>query len=227
MPLGWRSETRQIVACTGSALNERVISTSRTNRWCCHRRRLAPHDTGEPHIVNVDVLGEPATSAPGDVRPDDSRVPRPVSPREPSGMEDLTQRMCSRCHHRSHAISPCASERPRHRRRHLPSRNPEGSTDRFEETRTSRPRPTNRSPPISTVQLERSRDADLRAVRDNRRPKRATRTHPLLAPATSGPKPFDHRCSHRARSSRLPRMAHDGHTVHADHRHEGSRHDDG
>ena len=89
-----------------------------------------------------------------------------------------------------------------------PEPKPGGIHRPLRETRTSRPRPTNRSPLVSTVQLERSRDADLRAVRDNCRPKRATRAHPLFAPATSGPKPFDHRCSRRARSRRLPRMAH-------------------
>jgi hypothetical protein len=57
--------------------------------------------------------------------------------------------MRSRCRHRSRAIPPCASERPRHCRRHRPSRNPGGSTDRSEESRTSQPRPTNRSPPMS------------------------------------------------------------------------------
>lgn len=142
-------------------------------------------------------------------------------------MEYLTERMRSRCHHRSHAIPPCASERPRHRRRHRPSRNPDGSTDRSEESRTSRPRLTNRSPPISTVRSEGSRDADLRAVRDCRGPKRATRTRPLLAPTPSGPKPFERWSSRRARSSRLPRMARDGHTVHAGHRHEGFPSHDG
>jgi hypothetical protein len=171
--------------------------------------------------LDADVLGEPATSAPGDARPDSSRVPRPVSPREPSGMEYLTERMRSRCHHRSRAMQPCASERPRHRRRHRPSRNPDGSADRSEESRTSRPRPTSRSPPISTVRSEGSRDVDLRAVRDCRGPKRATRASPPLAPTPSGPKPFERRSSRRARSSRLPRMARDGHTVHAGHRHEG------
>jgi len=139
-------------------------------------------------------------------------------------MENLTERMRSRCRHRLRAIPPCASERPRRRRCHRPSRNPDGSTDRSEESRTSRPRPADRSPPISTVRSEGSRDADLRAVRDFRGPKRATRTDPLLAPTPSRPKPFERRSSRRARSSRLPRVAHDGHTVHAGHRHEGSRH---